>query len=211
MVFVNLGGGNYEMFNHALWDGLTFADTVFPSFMWIMGVSMALSMKKIHLSPKLPLLKKIIKRTIILFMLGIIVNNCRELKTLRIMGVLQRFAISYFINSLIVLYLPLHKSMKPFKNMYFFWRWVILIIFPLSNLLVTFLVKYSSHCPISYKGPGGLQIDQKKPNIDLYGCTGGINYYLDKWVLGEKHIFDNPSPNPIYETGPYDPEGLFGS
>ena len=48
MIFVNYGGGAYWFFDHAAWNGLTFADLLFPWFMWVMGVSMALSMKKLH-------------------------------------------------------------------------------------------------------------------------------------------------------------------
>lgn len=43
MIFVNYGGGGYWFFEHASWNGLTFADLLFPWFMWMMGVSMALS------------------------------------------------------------------------------------------------------------------------------------------------------------------------
>lgn len=30
MIFVNYGGGNYWFFEHAEWNGLTFADVIFP-------------------------------------------------------------------------------------------------------------------------------------------------------------------------------------
>lgn len=43
MIFVNYGGGGYWFFDHAPWNGLTFADLLFPWFMWMQGVSMALS------------------------------------------------------------------------------------------------------------------------------------------------------------------------
>ncbi|KAJ1434428.1 hypothetical protein B484DRAFT_446661 [Ochromonadaceae sp. CCMP2298] len=43
MIFVNYGGGGYWFFDHAAWNGLTVADLLFPWFMWMMGVSMALS------------------------------------------------------------------------------------------------------------------------------------------------------------------------
>jgi heparan-alpha-glucosaminide N-acetyltransferase len=46
MIFVNYGGGGYFFFNHSVWNGLTVADLVFPWFIWIMGVSMAISFKK---------------------------------------------------------------------------------------------------------------------------------------------------------------------
>ncbi len=45
MIFVNYGGGGYWFFDHSAWNGLTVADLVFPWFMWIMGVSMALGFK----------------------------------------------------------------------------------------------------------------------------------------------------------------------
>lgn len=53
MIFVNYGGGKYWFFEHAEWNGLTVADLLFPWFMWMMGVSMALSfeaMKKQNVS-----------------------------------------------------------------------------------------------------------------------------------------------------------------
>jgi heparan-alpha-glucosaminide N-acetyltransferase len=53
MIFVNYGGGGYWFFEHAAWNGLTLADLVFPWFMWIMGVSMALSFNNIL--PKKPI------------------------------------------------------------------------------------------------------------------------------------------------------------
>lgn len=45
MVFVNYGGGSYWFFQHSTWNGLTVADLVFPWFIFMMGVSMALSFK----------------------------------------------------------------------------------------------------------------------------------------------------------------------
>jgi predicted acyltransferase len=48
MIFVNFGGGGYWFFDHAAWNGLTFADVLFPWFMWVMGCSMALSYRRLH-------------------------------------------------------------------------------------------------------------------------------------------------------------------
>src|SRR4051812_426777 len=45
MVFVNNGSGAfYRQFGHSEWNGLTLADMVFPSFLWIMGVAITLSL-----------------------------------------------------------------------------------------------------------------------------------------------------------------------
>jgi heparan-alpha-glucosaminide N-acetyltransferase len=45
MIFVNYGGGSYWFFAHSAWNGLTVADLVFPWFMWIMGVSLAIGIR----------------------------------------------------------------------------------------------------------------------------------------------------------------------
>lgn len=43
MIFVNYGGGGYNFMDHAIWNGLTVGDLVFPWFMWIMGVCIPIS------------------------------------------------------------------------------------------------------------------------------------------------------------------------
>lgn len=45
MIFVNSGGGHYWWIEHAPWNGLHLADIVFPSFLWIMGVCIPISVK----------------------------------------------------------------------------------------------------------------------------------------------------------------------
>ena len=45
MIFVNYGGGSYWYFAHSPWNGLTVADLVFPWFLWIMGVSLAINIR----------------------------------------------------------------------------------------------------------------------------------------------------------------------
>ena len=44
MIFVNFGAGGYEIFEHAIWNGLHLADLVFPCFVWIMGVCIPISL-----------------------------------------------------------------------------------------------------------------------------------------------------------------------
>lgn len=45
MIFANSGGGRFDWFEHAVWDGVHPADFVFPSFLWIMGVCIPISIK----------------------------------------------------------------------------------------------------------------------------------------------------------------------
>lgn len=45
MIFANSGAGRYWWLEHAAWNGIHFADFVFPSFLWIMGVCIPISIK----------------------------------------------------------------------------------------------------------------------------------------------------------------------
>ena len=127
MIFVNYGGGGYWFFEHAAWNGLTLADLLFPWFMWMMGVSMALSFSAMKLVIAEPTIStaststvanmpqsgggraplsawiKVIKRSAKLFAIGLFVANGWHYKTWRIPGVLQYFAVSYLVTSMTVL------------------------------------------------------------------------------------------------------------
>lgn len=103
MVFVDAppNGVAYPIFIHAAWEGLTFADFAFPGFVFAMGISAAVSMSK-----RIPTTKKILKRTAMLFIIGIIFNmlpfNAGAIEHLRIFGILQRLALTYALGMLIV-------------------------------------------------------------------------------------------------------------
>ena len=75
MIFVNYGGGGYWFFNHSRWNGLTVADLVFPWFVWIMGVSIVFSYKGRRKDSLWSRLYQVFRRTVILFALGLFLNN----------------------------------------------------------------------------------------------------------------------------------------
>lgn len=108
MIIVNNPGSwkhVYTPLTHAVWNGLTPTDLVFPFFMFIMGISTYISLKKFNFSFSLPLIKKVIKRTILLFLVGLFINWCAKgmcsFQELRIPGVLQRLALCYFFTVII--------------------------------------------------------------------------------------------------------------
>ncbi|MBO5445600.1 MAG: DUF1624 domain-containing protein [Muribaculaceae bacterium] len=111
MIVVNNQVGSGRMFpflNHVLWDGLSFADLVFPSFMFIMGVSAAMSISKQQPDKAA---KKAIIRGIKIIIAGILltwigrgfqgVEKLLEFETLRYTGVLVRLGICYMMASLL--------------------------------------------------------------------------------------------------------------
>ena len=110
MVLVN-NPGNWEHIywplEHAQWHGWTPTDLVFPFFLFIVGVSIALALAKRLESGRSTrdLYWKIIKRTLIIFAIGLFLNGFPyfNLSELRIPGVLQRIAICFFVASIIFL------------------------------------------------------------------------------------------------------------
>ena len=112
MILVNNGWGeSYEMLQHARWNGLTPCDLVFPFFLFIMGISCYLSLVKSEFKATPKVLRRIIKRTVLLFAIGLFIHwfdNALSgdygLAHLRIWAVLQRIALCYCAMSLFALF-----------------------------------------------------------------------------------------------------------
>ena len=68
MILVNNGyGESFEMLGHSKWNGMTPCDLVFPFFLFIVGISCYLSMSKNNFTPTPQVLRRVVKRTILLF------------------------------------------------------------------------------------------------------------------------------------------------
>ena len=121
MILVNNGHGeSFEMLRHSKWNGMTPCDLVFPFFLFIMGVSTYLSLSKSSFKMSAPVLRKILKRTVLLFVIGLAINwfdhavegDFMCFGQLRIWAVLQRIALCYCIVSIYAL-LVNHRWIVP--------------------------------------------------------------------------------------------------
>lgn len=108
MVLVNNPGTweyVYGPLRHSEWHGWTPTDLVFPFFLFIVGVAIPLAFARRVESggSKRDLYVKIIKRTVIIFAIGLFLNGFPYfgLAEYRIPGVLQRIAVCYFFASII--------------------------------------------------------------------------------------------------------------
>ncbi len=120
MILVNNPGtwsAVYPPLLHATWHGWTPTDLIFPFFLFIVGVAVAFAYTKrlAQDAKKGPLVVKALKRTLVLFGLGLLIAaypffnfspefGLRDFGTLRIPGVLQRIAVCYFVATLLFLY-----------------------------------------------------------------------------------------------------------
>ncbi|CAB3369481.1 Hypothetical predicted protein [Cloeon dipterum] len=212
MIFVNDGAGGYQILEHVTWDGLQLADFVFPWFLWIMGVCIPISVKSQikRTGSRLKVIASIFKRSCILFGLGVMLNTLGvgpKLETLRVFGVLQRFGVLYFLTAgICAICWPTNpKTDGKFLDLAALTpQWLIHLALHLVHLCLIFLLNVPG-CPNGYLGPGGIIDDGLYQN-----CTGGVSGYLDKIILGEVHLYQNPTTKFVYKTGPFDPEGPYG-
>lgn len=110
MVNNNGGRGSWGFMNHAEWNGLTPTDLVFPTFVFLMGVSavFAIEGRLARGVTRGQIRRHTLQRAAILCVLGVIVNSFPffELDHMRFYGVLQRIAVCYLAVSLLYLWKP---------------------------------------------------------------------------------------------------------
>jgi predicted acyltransferase len=183
MILVNNPGSWSHIFSpleHASWHGCTPTDLVFPFFLFAVGNAMSFVMPKLALGTDGDFWKKVIKRTILIFAIGLFLNwspfvkwsdNHLVFKTwenIRILGVLQRIALCYFFASIIVYY---GKS-----RMALFIGMMILVLYWVLNIVLG--------------APG-----------HPYSLSGYFGNAIDQTILGVGHVYKG-------EGVPFDPEGL---
>lgn len=187
MIIVNCPGSWDHVYGpllHADWHGFTPTDLVFPSFLFAVGNAMAFVMHKYEHQPGSVFWTKILKRTVIIFLLGYLMywfpffqeaeGGGLELKPIahtRIPGVLQRIALCYFFASIIV-----HYGSKKFA----FW-------FSVFALFAYWAISWFFGDP-----------------SDPYSLTGNAGLKLDLLILGENHLYHG-------EGIAFDPEGLLST
>lgn len=193
MIMVNNPGSWEHMFaplDHAVWHGCTPTDLVFPFFLFAVGNALSFVMPRFQKEGTPYFLKKILKRTALIFLIGLFLNwspfvmynssNSLVFKTwiwingngtltgIRCMGVLQRIALCYCFASLIIYF---------FKARGAFLAGCIL-------LLLYWVICLVAGSP-----------------SDPYSLPGYFGTAVDKSIFGVAHLYRG-------EGVPFDPEGL---
>jgi len=189
MVLVNNPGDwshLYSQLEHAKWNGWTFTDTIFPFFLFIGGVSMALSLGRLAAggADKPRLLLKLAKRAALIFLIGFLLNLIPyfNFEKVRIPGVLQRIALCTLLAAPIVVYCG--------------WRLQLVIIAALLTVYSAFMLFY----PVPGIGAGVLE-----PGKD-FGA------YIDRMLL-DGHMWVQSKtwdPEGLFSTLPALCSQLFG-
>ena len=185
MILVNNPGSWSNIFpplEHAPWHGCTPTDLVFPFFLFAVGNAMAFVMPRFEEKGTAFFFKKVVKRTILIFAIGLFLNwspfvkwsdnvlVAKSWESIRILGVLQRIAICYFFASIAVYFFKVRGA----------------FVFSAVLLLVYWLLCWFSNM------------------ADPYSLQGYFGTAIDKAILAETHMYKG-------EGVPFDPEGLTSS
>ena len=196
MILVNNPGSwshIYAPLDHAEWHGCTPTDLVFQFVLFAVGNAMAFVMPKLEVAGPAVFWKKIIKRTLLIFGIGIFLNwfpfcfyenNILTLRTwnhafllsngeiigVRLFGVLQRIALSYFFASVIVHFFKVRGSFVVSVFILFFYWFLCVAANP----------------------------------SDPFSITGWFGTGVDINIIGAKHMYHG-------EGVAFDPEGLMNT
>jgi predicted acyltransferase len=179
----------YDPLEHAPWHGLTPTDLVFPFFLFAVGNALSFVMPRLEAGGDAMFWKKVLKRTALIFLIGLFLNWWPFMKWtdgtlvfrpwvdphnpesgVRVLGVLQRIALCYFFAAVIIYYLKLRKA--------FYVGLVLLLVYWMLCLTGN--------------------------PADPYSMTGWFGTEIDKKILGVAHMYKG-------EGIPFDPEGLMST
>jgi predicted acyltransferase len=179
-------GAIYPPLAHARWHGWTPTDTIFPSFLWIVGVSLTLSTARRVESgaDRGQLFRHVLQRAAIIFGLGLLLTafpfglwpgHSLNLETLRIPGVLQRIAVCYLAAAAIFLRTSWRGQLG----------WAVALLLGYWALVTL----------VPVPGYGAGVIDQPK---------GSLAWWIDSHVLAGHTWSGAPAPG-------FDPEGILST
>jgi len=151
--------------DHAEWIGFTFYDLIFPLFEFLMGMSIVFSLSKIlKLDGKAAAYRRLIRRFVLLFLLGILYYGgfSNVWPEIRILGVLQRLALTYLLTGILFIHFDL-RAMAIFSGLILLGSWILLSFVPLPDSGVVSLTEQSNWAqyidvlllPGKKNGPGG--------------------------------------------------------
>src|SRR6185436_11072990 len=174
-----------DQLTHPEWHGFHFYDLIFPLFLFLAGVATPFSVGTAleKGKSKNDLLIKVIKRGLILVLLGIIHNNHLELKPIseiRFGSVLGRIGLAYMFANIIYLFTT--------QRAHIIWFWSLLVGY-------WFLLMFNS-------APG-------YPMGDLT-MEGNFASYLDRLILPGKLYLGIHDPEGLMSTIPAIGTGLLG-
>ncbi|XP_068660992.1 uncharacterized protein [Aristolochia californica] len=227
MILVDDAGGEWQMIGHAPWNGCNLADFVMPFFLFIVGMAIALSLKRVP--NRLLALKKVLLRTVKLLFWGLLLQGGYshapdkltygvDMKFIRWFGILQRIALAYLVVALVEIFTKdaqneavAHARFSIFRMYY--WHWMVGACF----LIVYLATLYGTYVPDwEFTVHNRDYPDFGRVFRVTCGVRGKLDPpcnaagFVDREILGINHMYQHPAwrrSKACAESSPY--EGPF--
>lgn len=188
MIIVNNAGSEelaYSPLLHAHWHGFTPTDLVFPSFLFAVGNAMSFAMKKFESMSTGSVVAKILKRTFLIFLLGYLMYWFPFFHHSPDGG----WALNPIANTRVMGVLQRIALCYGIAALliYFTSTRTVLVVSALL-LLGYWVILALAHVP----------------GADPFSMTGNAGYRLDRWLLGEGHMYHG-------EGVAFEPEGFLST
>jgi predicted acyltransferase len=184
MILVNNNGDEhlaYWPLKHAAWNGFTPTDLVFPTFLFLVGISSVFSTasRLAQGATRRTLFLHVLRRSVILYLLGLVVNSFPffNLHTMRFYGVLPRIAICYFIVASLYILNPGWRSKAVLAISALAAYWILMRFVPVPGYGVP------TH------------------DIPLLDRDANLTAWLDRQIFSAPHLYEHTR----------DPEGLLST
>ncbi|KAL2953552.1 hypothetical protein AAZX31_19G170700 [Glycine max] len=228
MILVDDAGEAYPRIDHSPWNGCTLADFVMPFFLFIVGIAIALALKRIAKIKHA--VKKIILRTLKLLFWGIILQGGYShapddleygvnMKFIRWCGILQRIALVYCVVALIETFTTkLRPTTLASGHLSIFtaykWQWFGGFVAFIIYMITTFTL-YVPHWSFLDHFNG----DEPKRYTVICGMRGHLGPACNAvgHVDRQACTFSSPASGPFRDDAPswcrspFEPEGLLSS
>lgn len=186
----------YPQLLHAPWNGMTATDTIFPSFLFIVGVAIPLSFacRWKRGNNGATLAWHVLRRSAILVALGIVVNGFPDYdwQTMRLPGILQRIGACYMCGAGLYLWMTCRRRGEEAASKTE--RTVLMAVSGAVLVVYYLLLKF---VPVPGLGAGRLD------------SFGNLPAYIDRAAFGTGHMWAYGTTSGIGVT--YDPEGILST
>jgi predicted acyltransferase len=197
---------------HCDWAGFHFYDLIFPLFVFIMGVSVVFSLSKtIEQKGRTEAVKRIFRRTILLFIVALIYSGGERSPwpDIRLLGVLNRIALCYFFGGLAFCFLK-PRAMVGLAVALLVGYWAIMTFVPIRDIRMAHY-KQEGHELVANDVDKIMQdTGVKDPAKIFYNTTNWVTAKYDMGYNVANHLDFKYLGGRKYDTY-WDPEGLLST
>jgi heparan-alpha-glucosaminide N-acetyltransferase len=211
MILVDNAGGILPAINHSPWNGSTLADFVMPFFLFIVGISLALTYKQLAcrgVATRKAILRASKLLTLGIFLQGGFIHRVNDLtygvdiKYMRWMGILQRIAIAYLVAALCEIWLKgddnniinVNSGSSLLRKYRFQWALALLLTtLYLSLSYGLYVPDWDFQVPINGNSSSAPKLFTVKCGVrgDTGPACNAVGM-IDRKILGIRHLYGRP-------------------